>query len=215
VNSLNLSTAEKNMLIADLKNKTGYQSIEFDKNNQLRVDPNAGFKGGSAAARTQLMDAINSKDHFNLQSVDSTRVAFAEVDAGATVVNAQTGQKRTDYTVQIDFGDFNRIRGDNEAKDAFSIGLVLIHELDHKVYSISDKPNSDTDPGPLENKYLNPIRRDLGLAERVRYEAKAANTSFLRSIYQTSTAGNYLSFTIGGKEKILHWSQDLVGGKIK
>ena len=214
VYSGNLSDEEKKKIIADWKDKTGYQNITFDKNNKLVVDTSAGFKGGSAAARGQLLDAVNSTDHFNLKSVDTTKVAFAEVDAGTTVINA-TGQRRTDYTVQIDFGDFNRVRGDAEAKAAFSIGLVLIHEFDHKVYGVSDQPNSDSDPGPLENKYLNPIRRELGLAERVRYEAKAASTGILQSIYRSSSGGNYIPFKISGKEKILHWARDNVGGKLK
>jgi hypothetical protein len=163
-----------------------------------------------------LLDAVNSTDtRFNLQSVDTTKVAFADVDEGTVHTDSSEKRTRTDYNVRVDFGDFQRVGGDNEAKETFSIGLVLIHEFDHKIYNITDSPNSDTDPGPLENKYLNPIRRELGLAERVRYEAKAANTGILKSIYQTSAAGNYLVFKISGKEKILHWSSANVGGKVK
>ena len=104
------------------------------------------------------------------------------------------------------------MRGDKEAIEAFSIGLVLIHEFDHKIYNILDTPNSDTDPGPLENKYLNPIRGELGLAERARYSGKPVITGFLTSIYKSQDSGSYLSFRIGGKEKILHWQTNLVGG---
>jgi hypothetical protein len=52
--------------------KTAYQNITFDQNNKLVVDTSAGFKGGSAAARTQLLDAVNSTDNFNLKSVDAS-----------------------------------------------------------------------------------------------------------------------------------------------
>jgi RHS repeat-associated protein len=43
--SSNLSDEEKRKLIGDLKNKTGYQSIYFDKSNKLVVDTSAGSKG--------------------------------------------------------------------------------------------------------------------------------------------------------------------------
>ncbi|MCI0563542.1 MAG: RHS repeat-associated core domain-containing protein [Nitrososphaera sp.] len=210
--STNLSDDEEKKLIADLQNKTGFKNIYFDKNDKLVVDAKAGFEKGSAAARTQLLAAVDSTDtRFNLKSVDNLQVAFASVDAGTTV---QQGGKtmRTEYTVSLDFGDFNRASGDNEAKAAFSIGLVALHEFAHKIYSISDFPNSDTNPGPLENTYLNPIRRELGLAERVYYTSKQVPAA-LKNFFPGG--GQELKFKLNEKEKMLRWRNDLVGGKVK
>jgi hypothetical protein len=134
------------------------------------IDTKAGFQGGSRKARDQLSAAVNSTDiRFNLKAVDTTKVASAEVDGGTAVVNNQTKATRTDYTVSIDFGDFKRAGGDDSAKEAYSVGFVAIHEFDHRTYNASDDPNSATDPGPRERTYINPIRRELGLPERVNY----------------------------------------------
>jgi hypothetical protein len=199
-------------LIEDLQKKTGYQNIYFDKNNKLVIDSAAGFKGGSASARNQLLDAVNSTNtRFNLKAVDTTKVAFGEVDAGTTI--ASGGKTiRTEYTVSLDFKDFDRAAGDKDAKEAFSIGIVTLHEFGHKLYNISDFPNSDTDPGPLENRYINPIRRELGLAERVYYSSKPVPAAF-KNLFPGG--GNQLAFKLSGKEKVIRWRNDLVGGKVK
>jgi hypothetical protein len=210
--STNLSDKEKKMLIADLQNKTGFKSISFDKHNKLVIDVKAGFEKGSDAARTQLLAAVDSTDiRFNLRSVDNLMVAFASVDAGTTIgVGGRT--VRTDYTVNLDFGDFNRVSGDAEAKAAYTISFATLHEFAHKMYNVSDFPNSDTDPGPLENTYINPIRRELGLAERRYYTAKQVSGP-LKSFFPGG--GQELKFRLNGKDKILRWQNDLVGGKEK
>jgi RHS repeat-associated protein len=67
VHSGNLTADEQNELIADWKNKTGYRNVYFDqKTNNLVIDTSAGFNGGSAAARTQLSDAVATNNVFDL-----------------------------------------------------------------------------------------------------------------------------------------------------
>jgi RHS repeat-associated protein len=213
VYSTNLTDEQKKKLIEDWQKKTGYQSISFDKNNKLVIDTKAGFQGGSAKARDQLSAAVNSTDiRFNLKAVDTTKVAFAEVDGGSTIGGPGGKTIRTDYTVSIDFGDFKRAGGDDSAKEAYSVGLVAIHEFDHRIYNASDSPNSATDPGPLERTYINPIRQELGLPERVNYASSPVGAAF-KNFYPGG--GQQINFRLNGKDKVIRWRNDLVGGKIK
>ena len=136
----------------------------------------------------------------------------ADVSPGIALQDGKGSTIRTEYTVRLDFGDFKHATGDKAAKEAFSIGLVAIHEFDHRIYSVSDDPNSATAPGPVENNYINPIRRELGLAERVNYVSgpvPAAVKSFFPS------GGQQLNFKLNGKDKVLRWRNDLVGGVVK
>jgi RHS repeat-associated protein len=213
VYSTNLTDKQKQALIGDWKKKTGYKDVYFDKNNQLVINTDAGFEGGSAKAREQLSAAVNSTDvRFNLKGVDSSSVAFAEVDGGSVVQNSQTKATRTDYTVSIDFDDFKRAGGDDSAKQAYSVGLVAIHEFDHKIYNVTDYPNGPTDPGPLETGYINPIRRELGLPERSNYASHPVSEGF-KNLFPGG--GQQIDFKLNGKNKVIRWRNDLVGGKVK
>ncbi|QQS33240.1 MAG: RHS repeat-associated core domain-containing protein [Acidobacteriota bacterium] len=216
VYSTNLSDEEKKKLIEDWQKKTGYKNVYFDKDNKLVIDTKAGFEGGSKSARQLLSDAVNSTEkRFNLTSVDDKKVAFAEVDAG-TINYDGSGKKvgPTVFKVSIDFKDFNQFRAsDKDAVAAFSIGIAVFHEVAHKLYTeIGDKPNSDTDPGPVENTYINPIRRELGLAERIYYSGKSTPAA-LKSFFPSG--GNQLLFRLNKKDKILRWQTDQVGGKVQ
>ena len=110
------------------------------KDGKLVINVKAGFEGGSAKARAQLLEAVNSKDHYNLKAVDTTAVMFAEVEKHGTKFIDDDGA-RTDYVVSIDFKDFESLEGDSEAKEAFSVGLAAMHEFAHPLYQISDYPN--------------------------------------------------------------------------
>jgi len=214
--SANLSDEEKKRLIEDWKKKTGYKNIYFDKNNKLVIDATAGFEGGSELARRLLSAAADSTEkRFNLISVDSKDVAFARVDAG-TITEDAKGNKIGPivFEVDIDFKDFSQFRAsDKDAIEAFSIGLVVFHEIAHKLYKETpDTPNSDTDPGPVERTYINPIRHELGLAERVYYSAKPVSAAY-KSFFPNG--GQQLLFRLNGKDKILRWQSDKVGGKTK
>ncbi|MCC6743069.1 MAG: RHS repeat-associated core domain-containing protein [Acidobacteria bacterium] len=206
----NLNAEQQQLLIADLKATTGFKDVQFVK-GELTVNVAAGFSGGSAAARVQLLDAIGSADHFNLKAVDTTDVSFGEVVDEARVTYS-TGKTYTRYTVQIDFGDFKRTSGHDEAKQAWSVSIVTLHELGHKVYNLRDTPHSNTDPGPLEREKINPIRRELGLPERVMYESKAV-PAHLKTMFPNG--GNQQVFRLNDKEYFLRWRRDNVGGAVK
>ncbi|HLA12652.1 MAG TPA: RHS repeat-associated core domain-containing protein, partial [Pyrinomonadaceae bacterium] len=211
--SSNLTDQQKKKITDDLKKKTGYKSISFNANNKLVVDTSAGYKKGSATARTELLAATTSTSKvFNLVAVDNTAlshtVAFAENVGTQTIVNAATGARTDVYDTRIDFGDFRQLKGE---KKAFSLGINLIHEFEHGLHdgqpTGSDRPNGPTDPGPLERTYINPIRRELGLPERVRYSGVLQSTGKHQGYVQ-------LPFrNARGKEKMLRWRDSVVGGR--
>ncbi|HEX7723717.1 MAG TPA: hypothetical protein VF397_16265 [Pyrinomonadaceae bacterium] len=181
MNGDGLTADERQQLIDDWRNKTGYNNIYFDKKNNLVIDRDSGIAKdangkflGSADARANLTDAIETKDVFNLEHANgSSKVAFADNELSQTTQIGQSKEIIHTYRVRIDFSDFNHQSGDREAREANSIGLVLLHEFDHNLYGhIEDYPSGPNDPGPVENNYLNPIRAQLGLAQRATYDAK-------------------------------------------
>ena len=211
VYSTNLDEREKKQLIEDWKKKTGYKRIYFDKNNKLTIDTAAGFKGGSAAARTELVAAVDSTSKiFNLRSVsgaEAKEVAFADNKGVGTRTDNSTGQRTDIYDTRIDFGDFKQLKGDKDAIKAFSIGLVTLHEFEHGLHEGSligaDQPRYPNFPGWLEVRFINPIRMELGLAKRYEYAGrKNGDTVETRFIKRD------------GKFKVLRWQFSVVGGKI-
>jgi RHS repeat-associated protein len=95
-----LTEKERQKLINDWRRKTGYVDIHFDANNKLVINRDAGIaigpdgkRLGSADARANLTDLVESKTVFNLESANGSKeVAFASVDAG-TVTTDQAGSR--------------------------------------------------------------------------------------------------------------------------
>ena len=119
-----------------------------------------------------------------------------------------TGQRKDTYETRIDFGDFKQLKGDKEAKKAFTIGITLIHEFEHGLHEGSpvgtDRPDLRGFPGWLEAIHINPIRSELGLARRLDYSAVNYGKN------------NEVRFrTNKGTIKILRWQDSIVGGKHK
>ena len=215
VYSTNLSEDQKKQLINDWKNKTGYKNIYFDKNNKLTIDTKAGFKGGSATARRELLAAVDSSSKiFNLRAVtgaEAKEVGFADNQkTGTNTISDSKGNRTADvYETRIDFADFKQLQGDGDAKKAFSIGLVAIHEFEHGLHAGgvtgSDNPRLPGFPGWLEVAYINPIRAELGLAKRYEYSGIEQKSG--------KNAGyTELTFMKGGKAKILRWQYSVIGG---
>jgi hypothetical protein len=128
-----------------------------------------------------------------------------------TSVNSATGQRTDTYEIRIDFGDFKQLKGDKDAKKAFTIGLILIHEFEHGLHEGSpagtDSPRYPGFPGWLETLYINPIRGELGLARRFEYSAvlqrSGKNAGYAEVRFRTNK----------GMMKILRWQDSVVGGK--
>jgi RHS repeat-associated protein len=220
VNGAGLSDAERQQLIDDWQRKTGYNHVYFDKNNNLVIDRNAGIardadgnRLGSALARANLTDAIETKDVFNLEHANgSSQVAFADNELSVVTTNAQTKETVRTYRVRIDFSDLSHTSGDREGQEANSIGLVVLHEFDHNLYGhLTDSPNGPNDPGPIETNYINPIRDQLGLAQRATYNAVPVGGS-VKEFYRGYVQVRY---TLNGRDKMLRWQDTVVGGKHK
>jgi RHS repeat-associated protein len=214
VNGNGFSDRERQQIINDWKQKTGYVDIHFDSNNNLVINHDAGIAIGpdgkflgSADMRANLTDAVESGDIFNLVATNSSdNVAFAENELVLTTRNAQTNVTTRTYEVRIDFDDFRNLEGDEQAKGAFTIGIAAMHEIDHKLYgNKEDTPNDLTDPGPIEKNYINPMRAQLGLAQRVHYRATAAGPQQIP--YRE------LRFRLDGRDRLLRWKHRTVGGR--
>jgi len=73
--------------------------------------------------------------------------------------------------VEIDFSDFLQLQGQKEARAAFDLGFVLLHELAHCALNLHDAETDPAEIGECES-YINRIRRELGLPEREHYAAR-------------------------------------------
>jgi RHS repeat-associated protein len=216
VNGSKLTEDQRQLVVAEWKATTGYKNIYFAEDGNLVIDRDAGIErtedggyAGSADARANLTDAVENKNmNFNpIAANDDQNVGFALCDAGETITrnNVKVGES---YNIQIDFSDFGQVgRSDNEAKHSHSLGLVLLHEIDHHLYGdVKDTPNNLNDPGPVERTYINPIREQLGLAQRATYHAVPPSGAF------TQTYRGYVQvrFTFKGSDRYLRWREDQV-----
>lgn len=212
VNSANLTDEQKKRVIDDWKNKTGFKSISFDGKNKLVIDVSAGFKGGSATARTELLSAVNSTSEvFNLRAVsgaEADEVAFADNQTDHVSVDAKTKQRTEFYDTRIDFEDFKHLEGDKDARKAFTVGLIVLHEFEHglRAGTMTDSPRVLGIPGGIETFIINHIRAELGLAKRYEYSA-------IRNLTGKNPGYAEVRFAKEGKMKILRWKEDVVGGK--
>jgi RHS repeat-associated protein len=208
-----LTKDEKKAIEKDLQAKTGLSSIHFDKNGKLTYDPSEKANGGSAQFRQSITGAINdSKNVFQIGDYSgSENIQFAETGAGATTTsNAGV----TTYQVKIDFADFRDARNlsDSQALDAFSLGLNLYHEIDHKVSYDPSNPipagmatRPDISPGPGVPGVIDDVnvaQSQLGLASR----APGAHTGQRYNGVDPRLKNTYqIEFNASGKAKFLRW----------
>src|SRR5581483_12334231 len=100
----------------------------------------------------------------------TSEIVFARLAVPIAYESRRTGERINAYPVQIDFADFNKLSGDRAALRAFDLGLVILHELAHGVWSLRDSQTSE-ELGECET-YINRIRRELDLPERQTYQAQ-------------------------------------------
>jgi RHS repeat-associated protein len=157
-----LSGSQMKHLEKDLQHKTGLNSIHFDETGKLTYDKGETASGGSSKMRDQITAAIDSTtDVFKLGNYSGDdKIQFADTDKGT--VNTKTGV--TTYNVRFDFSDFQNAadHSDTQANAAFSVGLTLSHEIDHKFPSFTP---SDNGPGGVID-FVNGIQKQLGLPTR-------------------------------------------------
>src|ERR1041385_7725854 len=161
----NVSTTQRQELIASLKIITGWSSLHFDHQGVLQVGSEPAAYG-SATARSLLTRAVDGNKIIVLEDASSRHdVAFCRVVEARWLTN--TGARLPAFVVLIDFADFHEVIGDKEARAAFNVGWGVLHELDHVV---SDSTDSDKQGllGECET-HINAMRREIGLPVRADY----------------------------------------------
>ena len=185
-----LSEKQLQQVLKSLREKTGWAQLAFDAEGFLVCPQPTECTHGSAAARQLLSAALASQRAFDLQAHDrSSQVVFARLAPGINYESRRTGEKIEVFPLQVDFGDFYQLRGDAAALKAFDLGLVILHELAHGVWQLPDARSEDEEPGECES-YINRIRRELNMPERLQYQARlrpgslnvAAGTKLIASL---------------------------------
>ncbi len=207
-------------LLKSLRVQTGWQQLDFDEDGFLTCPDESQFVGGSAAARTLVSAAMDAPTAFDLESHSNTAsVAFARLAVPVHFRSLAFSRQIDVFPVQLDFADFVALRGDGEVLAAFDIGLVFMHELAHGVWSLRDAHSATDALGDCE-RYINQIRRELGLPERQHYAARTRQNgvSFGGGIAHYAELMFTRSNTKGDARKqtffYLQWDAQRVGQKL-
>jgi hypothetical protein len=211
-----LSAERLSVVATSLRAKTGFLELNFDGDGFLTLGDRTRVAGGSAAARDLLIAAVDGTKSFVLEDHSpSRRVSFARLAASVIYRSWATGQQVEMQSVLLDFRDFGALRGEQDVLAAFDVGFAVLHELAHGALGLGDTARRGEEPGDCEN-YINHVRRDLGLPERLRYEARAraATGSFgLRGYWLELPFARTVND--GGRSKIQHryltWNTAAVG----
>jgi hypothetical protein len=166
-----LNAKQLKAVLESLREKTGLLGLQFAADGWLVCPDVTRFAGGSASARTLLLDALNSPDAFELEAHNSTAtVVFARLVPAVAYESRRTGARIDVYPLQLDFSDFKQLRGERRVLCAFDLGLVILHELAHGIWHLRDAAAEAEEPGECE-AFINRIRRELDLPERATYAA--------------------------------------------
>jgi hypothetical protein len=161
-------------VIKSLRAKTGFADLDFDSDGFLRIGDESRIVGGSKTARELLAAAIDGEHVFDLENHNSSRIiAFARIGAPISYRSLASLAQIEVLPIEIDFSDFDRLRGDPDVIAAFDLGMVLLHELAHGALQLPDTKEESVVLGQCET-HINQIRRELELPERQTYLARVA-----------------------------------------
>ncbi len=214
-----LSAEELDLVLAHLRRITGFTQMRFDEAGFLTIDDRSQVAGGSAAARELLLAAVDGKKSINLQSHNrSPEVVFARVVEAVKYTVWRSDARIAVATIEIDFADFNYLRGDRKVLEAFDPGFVILHELCHAALELRD-PSAVNAAGDCES-YVNRIRRELGMPERRQYAASvywqrpslsSPTTRFAELIFTQTEPGREPESRAKTKKLYLRWDAQQVG----
>jgi hypothetical protein len=168
-----VSPARQEELATKLRKITGFLDLRFDGEGLLRQGSSEPV-GGSPSARELVVNAISGRNVVVLEDASNRAdVAFCRVIPGRWKRNAASSPPV--FVVQIDFGDFDQLVGDEQALEAFNVGWGFLHELDHVV-------NDDADAASLGETgeceaHINQMRRECNLPQRADYFSTLLPTS--------------------------------------
>lgn len=207
-----LSDARRREVAARLREITGWDGLQFDEGGVLRFGEGVAARFGSQTARELLERAARGGKLIVLEDAsDRTEVVFSRVVPGRWT-RGEEGRPPA-FVVQIDFADFERVRGDREALASFNVGWALMHEVSHVVNDSVDAERPG-DVGECE-ELVNRMRRECGLAERAEYhyrllpgvEREEFKTRYVRLAFERQDAA-----TSKKRRLWLIWDADAVGG---
>jgi hypothetical protein len=211
------STPHRQQLTIKLRKITGLSHLEFDADGTLSAITKD-FAGGSKTARDLILKAIEGRDAVVLEDVsNSSEVAFCRVIPGKWK-NPSAGNRPV-FVVQIDFADFDRLIGDERAREAFDVGWGFLHELDHIVNNNADA-NAVGETGKCED-HLNQMRRECNLPQRTNYFSTLSpltkDSTFMTRLVRLAfeepgTSTNKKSASNKRKRYWLTWDAIVVGG---
>lgn len=159
-------------VIESLRAKTGFLEMRFDEQGFLTLGDRSRLAGGSVSARALLVAAVEGNKAITLENHDhSASIAFARTGSPTIYESRATGARMEMQPVEIDFSDFLQLQGRKEARAAFDLGFVLLHELGHCALNLRDAETDPAEIGECES-YINRIRHELGLPEREHYAAR-------------------------------------------
>ncbi|MBS1790536.1 MAG: hypothetical protein JST85_22640 [Acidobacteria bacterium] len=215
-----LKPKQLSALLESLRQKVGFQEMQFDENGFLQLGDRSKILGGSALARDLLVAAVDRAKAIDLEDHEySRKVAFARIATPTEYTSRATGARIDVFPIEIDFSDFAHLRGKREVLEAFDVGFVVLHELAHAALGLRDALVNGREPGECE-EYINLIRRDLGVPERLSYVAKTFGKPVFameKPLQQAELVFAYTTNLNGAKPKMLNlnWEAERVGAVMR
>lgn len=159
-----ISKAHRDKLTLQLRKITGWADLHFEHG---RLQPGTTQAiGGSQAARKLINKAIAGDTFVALEDASrNADVVFSRAVPGKWT--REVSDSPIAFVVQIDFADFDYVFGDAPALEAFNIGWVFLHELDHIVNDTMDATLKD-ELGECED-HINQMRQECNLPLRSDY----------------------------------------------
>jgi len=147
---------------------TGLTEIASDRDGNIVLGDRTHLRGGSKTARELIIAAVDGSDSFTLQSVNNSRtIAFAQIESEDRYIDGQ-GARHWRWELRIDFSDFSQLIGADNARVAFDPAISAIHELAHAIRGYVDLISANDRLGECE-RYINTMRAELGLPQRIHY----------------------------------------------
>lgn len=203
-----VSRNDRGELTGKLQKITGWTDLQFGNDGVLRKG-NKQSVGGSQRARVLLGRAMSAAYAIIIEDVSrDPAVVFSR--ARYAHVRHPAPQTAPVFVIQIDFADFHHVTGDRMALQAFDLGWVVLHELDHIVNDSLDA-NYAWETGDCET-HVNQMREECGLPVRQDYFFTFLPTPtdsvfarrFVRLAFEKEMGGTKNKFW-------LVWDADLVG----
>lgn len=203
-----VSRSDRGELTEKLQKITGWTDLQFGNDGVLRRGITQPI-GGSQRARILLDRAMSASGAIVIEDVSrDPAVVFSRARyAKAKHPALQTAPL---FVVQIDFADFQYVTGDQMALNAFDLGWVFLHELDHILNDSLDARYA-WETGECET-HINQMRQECGLPVRQDYfftflpapSDSVFARRFVRLAFEKDSGGSRRKFW-------LVWDADLVG----